>query len=204
MRLSAPAEAPRLDLMDIHGNRVRLGRSGRRTLLCFFGDAACPFCNVRIDVLTHRYREWNKRGLDVVTVFASSRGEVQRFVARQPRPFTLVADPAAGSYLAYGIEISRWRKVKAVLMHMPTLLTGLRTVGLAGLKTNDLVPADFLIDEKGRIVDAAYGSDVGDHMPLQRVDRFVARDVMQCDAPERGRLEPRGNERVAVSVGAGS
>src|SRR5690349_23864443 len=34
-----------------------------------------------------------RSGLDIVAVFASTEDEVKRFVARHPRPFTVVADP---------------------------------------------------------------------------------------------------------------
>ncbi|MBZ0148042.1 MAG: flagellar hook-basal body complex protein, partial [Pseudorhodoplanes sp.] len=52
------------------------------------------------------------------------------------------------------IERSLWRKLKALVAHMPTLLRGLRIVGMAGLRTSNRLPADFLIDAQGRIVTA--------------------------------------------------
>ena len=48
MRLVAPRPAPALQLMDIYGKPVVIGGRGRRMLLSFFRDAACPFCNFRI------------------------------------------------------------------------------------------------------------------------------------------------------------
>ncbi|HTM70298.1 MAG TPA: hypothetical protein VL118_05415, partial [Luteimonas sp.] len=66
---------------------------------------------------------------------------------------------------------------------VPTLLRGLRIVGLAGLNTNNLLPADFLIDEDGRIVEAYYGSDAGDRIPLERVELFLARGLMRRGVP---------------------
>ena len=45
MRLNVPASAPRLEMTDIYDQPVSIGNSQRRTLLCFFRDAACPFCN---------------------------------------------------------------------------------------------------------------------------------------------------------------
>jgi hypothetical protein len=52
-------------------------------------------------------------------------------------------------------------------------------VGLAGLDTNNLMPADFLIDEEGRIVEAYYGGDAGDRIPLERVELFLARGLIE-------------------------
>jgi peroxiredoxin len=178
MKLHAPSPAPALDLVDIYGKPIAIGR-GRRTLLSFFRDAACPFCNFRIYELTAHQRSLAALGLDIVAVFGSSQEDVLRFVARHPRPFRLAADPTGASHLRFGIERSFWRKLKAIVLRMPTLIRGLRLVGLAGLNTNNLMPADFLIDEEGRIVEAYYGGDAGDRIPLERVELFLARGLLQ-------------------------
>lgn len=179
MRLSAPSAAPPLRLTDIYGDPVVIGGTGRRTLLSFFRDAACPFCNYRIYELTQQHKGLLALGLDVVAVFGSSQAEVLRFVARHPRPFRVVADPDAATHRLYGIERSLLRKLKAVVTRVPTLLKGLRLVGLAGLNTNNLMPADFLIDEEGRIVETYYGSDAGDRIPFERIELFLARGLLQ-------------------------
>jgi thioredoxin-dependent peroxiredoxin len=177
MRLNAPSKAPLLHFVDIYGQRVTLG-DGRRTLLCFFRDAACPFCNFRIYELTQHHAALSALGLDIVAVFTSTPEAVQRFVARKPRPFAVVADPTSHAHELYGIERSFWRKLKAIVTRVPTLLKGLRIVGWAGFRTNNLMPADFLIDEEGRIVEAYYGGDAGDRIPFERVEVFLARGLI--------------------------
>ena len=177
MKLLAPSPAPSLDLVDIYGKPIAIG-SGRRTLLSFFRDAACPFCNFRVYELTHHYQSLSALGLDVVAVFGSSQAEVLRFVARHPRPFRIAADPVGQSHARYGIQRSLLGKLKAIATRVPTLIRGLRIVGLAGLNTNNLMPADFLIDEDGRIVETYYGSDAADRIPLERVELFLARGLL--------------------------
>jgi peroxiredoxin len=184
MKLFAPSAAPALDLVDIYGQAIPIGGTGRRTLLSFFRDAACPFCNFRIYELTHHHASLAALGLDIVAVFGSGQAEVLHFVARHPRPFRVAADPVGASHRRYGIERSFWRKLKAVVTRVPTLLRGLRIVGLAGLNTNNLLPADFLIDEDGRIVEAYYGSDAGDRIPMERIELFVARGLLARGAAE--------------------
>ncbi|HEX7368903.1 MAG TPA: peroxiredoxin-like family protein [Rhodanobacteraceae bacterium] len=180
MRLKSPTHAPWLTLKDIHGQPVAIGgASGRRTLLCFFRDAACPFCNFRIYELTQHHASLSSLGLDIIAVFTSTPEEVRRFVARKPRPFTVIADPTSSAHKAYGIERSSWRKWKGVLTRLPTLLKGLRIVGLAGLNTTNLMPADFLIDEDGKIVEAYYGGDAGDRIPFERVELFIAKGLLK-------------------------
>ena len=178
MRLTAPSRAPELQLTDVYNQPVVIGAGQRRTLLCFFRDAACPFCNFRIYQLTSAHKNLSAMGLDIVAVFTSTPEQVRRFVARHPRPFPVVADPTSIAHTKYGIERSFWRKIKGIVTRMPTLIKGLRIVGLAGLNTTSLMPADFLIDEDGNIVEAYYGNDAGDHIPFERVELFVARGLM--------------------------
>jgi len=178
MRVLANTPAPQLKLADIYGQRVSIGGPGRRTLLCFFRDAACPFCNFRIYELTNRHHVLAALGLDVVAVFTSTPQAVRRFVARQRRPFRVVCDVLSRSYELYGIERSTWRKYKGILTRIPTLIRGLRIVGLAGLNTTNLMPADFLIDENGNVAEAYYGSDAGDRIPFERIELFIARGMI--------------------------
>ncbi|MGH8401716.1 MAG: redoxin domain-containing protein, partial [Gammaproteobacteria bacterium] len=103
MRLMAPSPAPTLNLVDIYGKPIIIGNAGRRLLLSFFRDAACPFCNYRIYELTQHHKNLSALGLDIVAVFASTREEVMRFVARHPRPFRVAAEPSRVAYETYGI-----------------------------------------------------------------------------------------------------
>lgn len=180
MHLKSPSIAPQLTLNDVRGKPVTIGgASGRRTMLCFFRDAACPFCNFRIYELTQHHASLAALGLDIIAVFTSTPEEVRRFVAYKPRPFVVIADPTSSAQETYGIERSFWRKWKGIVTRIPTLLKGLRIVGMAGLHTNNLMPADFLIDEAGHIVEAHYGRDAGDRIGFDRVELFLAKGLMQ-------------------------
>ena len=180
MQLLAPSKAPTVHLQDIDGKLIKVG-DGRPTLLAFFRDAACPFCNMQLYQLTQRYDKLSAMGLEIVAVFASSPEEVKRFILARPRPFPVVAEPTAAAYEIYGIQQSFWKKIKAVLTRFPTLLKGLTVLGfagslkgLAGVNTTNIMPADFLIDEFGNIIVAYYGQDAGDHIPFERVEAFLA------------------------------
>jgi hypothetical protein len=56
---------------------------------------------------------------------------------------------------------------------------------IAGLNTNNLMPANFLIDEDGDIDETYYGNDAGDRIPLERVEWFMARGLMRHGLPDR-------------------
>ncbi len=183
MRLTAGDLAPRLRMVDVEGKLVMLGRGKRRTLLCFFGDAACAFCNVYIHDLIGRYRRLTSLGLDATVVYNASQESVWRFVSGRPRPFPIVADPASIAHRTYGVERSLRGKLKGVVARTPIFLKGLRMVGAAGINADTTMPADFLIDAHGRIAEAHYGTDPADHIPFQRVEAFAEHG--SADAAER-------------------
>src|SRR5262249_49414299 len=131
---------------------------------------------------------------DIVAVFTSTPDAVRRFVVRRRRPFRVVADPSSRAHQVYGIERSFWRKLKGIFTRVPTLIRGLRIVGLAGLNTSHLMPADFMIDEQGNLVEAHYGSDAGDRIPFERVELFLARGLIAKAATLRA--QPSGEERA--------
>lgn len=187
MRLSAGDLAPQLRLVDVEGNPVMLGRRTHRTLLCFFGDAACAFCNVYIYDLIECYQRLASLGLGVIVLYNARQESVWRFVSNRPRPFPVIADPSAIAHNAYGVEHSLWGKLKGIATRAPTFLKGLRMVGAAGLNANTTMPANFLIDTSGRIAEAHYGSDPGDHIPFQRVEAFAGRDSAGVECIDNAR-----------------
>lgn len=179
MKLTPPTHAPVVHLNDCTGHSVEIG-PGRRTLLAFFRDTSCPFCNLRVYELTQMHDELAAAGLEIVAVFSSTPDEVLKFVRQRPRPFRVAADPRNEADRIYGVRHSFSGKLRAVFHRLGDWLAGMYAAGwsralrgLAGLNTNNLLPADFLIDENGRIVEAYYGVDAGDHIPLDRILRFA-------------------------------
>lgn len=179
MRLTPPALAETFETKDIYGETIRLSDfTGKKVMLCFFRDAACPFCNFRVYELTHRYQAWKARGVEIIAVFSSPASEVRDHVARFPRPFRLVADPDLDIYNRYGVEKSAGALWKALLFRMPRIVRGMLKGGRPRPNPHvTLVPADFLIDEKGKIQDCWYGSNTSDHIPLERIDTFIGRSA---------------------------
>ena len=180
-RLKAPTIAPQVKLTDTDGNTIEFG-NGKRTVLTFYRDPACPFCNFHLYLLTNKYHELQQYGLQFVAVFSAEPSEVKRFILARPRPFPVAAEPSYEAYNIYGIEKSFGRKLRAIFTHFVPWLRGMAKVGLlrsietlGGVTTSNNLPADFLIDEGGKIVEAYYGKDAGDHIPFERIDYFAAK-----------------------------
>lgn len=89
----------------------------------------------------------------------------------------MIADPLAKTYLAFGIRHSRWGKLKAMMTRLPALIFGMKEVGLRGVSTGNIMPADILIDENGQIIETYYGQDAGDHIPMERIELFSVKGL---------------------------
>ncbi len=182
MKIHAPAQTPSINLVDIHGQPVQIG-NGRRLLLSLFREASCPFCNFRVYDLTNNYPNLTNLGLDIVAVFKSGPDDIDKFIAQRPRPFRMVADPDGLAHQAFHVEASMWGKIKAMLLRFAALFGGMRMVGMRGMATGNLMPADFLIDETGLVVETYYGRDAGDHIPMERIELFAARGLASNNRP---------------------
>lgn len=188
MRLSVSDIAPEIKivndklLVNVDGESLELGGDSKKyTLLSFFRDTNCPFCNVRIFQLTQRHKQLNSAGLEVIAFFVSSHEDVAQFVAARPRPFRVIADPENIAYTSYGIKRSFPRKVYGVFRRLCMWVFGMRLLGVkgtirgaGGLNTNNIMPADFILDEQGKVIDVYYGDDPGDHIPFERIEQILS------------------------------
>jgi peroxiredoxin len=177
MRVKAPYKSIPFATIDIYGDSLSLADFyGKRVMLSFFRDVDCPFGHLRIQELANHYTEWQAMGLDVIAVFSSTAEEVRQHVVRHPLPFRMIADPALSLYQEYGIEPYLRGFLKRLIDTLSTLakgsFTGQRPRKRSHAKT---VPADFLLEVDGTIVDLWYGLDVMDHIPFERVERFADR-----------------------------
>ena len=176
MKLFTSDTAPQIFLVDISGQPVQIG-NGRKLLLSLFREATCPFCNFRVYDLTNNYPNLSHLGLDIVVVFKSDEEDVRKFIARRPRPFRMVADPQGIAYEKFFVGTSMWGKLKAMMLHPIAMIKGMNLVGLRSISTGNLMPADFLIDERGVVVETYYGEDASDHIPMERIELFAVRGL---------------------------
>ena len=96
-------------------------------------------------------------------------------------PIPLIGDPERKLYELYGVERSAIKMLSTFLR--PSSFTTLRQakqeISIPAAKdrdpsTNeDRMPADFLIDEQFKIVNAHYGSHLNDHISMEEIKRFV-------------------------------
>jgi thioredoxin-dependent peroxiredoxin len=175
MRLSPGIAAPHLKTVDFLGNPVDLEtHRGRPVLLSFYRYASCPLCNMRVRDLIVANASLSDAGLAMIAVFQSSAASIATYVGKQDAPFPIVADPEMVLYQRYGLE-SRWLglgSVKVVSRAIQAFVTGFLPGKIEGPVNR--VPADFLIDQYGRIDIAYYGRDIDDHMPIDKIEAWLS------------------------------
>lgn len=165
---------PRITLPSIEDTEFDIqSLDGRPYLLSFFRFAGCPFCNLRMHQLVSRYGEIGE-DFTMVAIFDSPLDNLKRYADRHSAPFPVLADEENRYYREFGIERSLIGVVKGLFIRMPGMLKalskGFLPTTIKGSMTT--MPADFLVDRQGVIRTAHYGTDEGDHLPLEQVIAF--------------------------------
>ena len=123
MRLTPPCPSIDFSTQDIYGKPITPNEyKGKKVMLAFFRDAACPFCNFRVYELTQQYKTWKDKNIEVIAVFSSPADEVRRYVAKHPRPFRMVSDTDLNLYNQYGVEHSATALFKALFFKLPRII----------------------------------------------------------------------------------
>ncbi|MDF2445854.1 MAG: hypothetical protein K0S46_1090 [Moraxellaceae bacterium] len=175
MKLSPGVQAPAFSLSDLYGNAVGLEQfRGRKVLLSFYRYASCPFCNLRVHHLSRQAPAWQARGLDLVAVFQSPRESILEHAGSEPRPFAILPDPTRGLYRQYGVEGS-WGAFLKGGLQLGKFGAAMKEGFMPGKMEGDInmVPADFIIDEEGRVLVAYYGRDISDHLPEAVIEQHL-------------------------------
>lgn len=176
MRQQPGQRAPLVKLPAIDGSIFDTASlTGTPYMLSFFRFASCPFCNLRIHELGERFAEFGDN-FTIVALFDSPLDNLIQHAERHQAPFPILADADNRYYQEYGIEHSVLGVLKGIVGRMATLRRAMSMGYQARIIKGRLttMPADFCIDQDGVIQVAYYGSDEGDHLPLEQVKQFTS------------------------------
>lgn len=182
MKLAVGDTAPTLTARTIQGKPVHIPHlQARYVHLQFRRFAGCPVCNFHLLTMSRRHAEIEAAGIHQVVFFHSSREEMLKYQAQLP--FDCVADVDKQHYRAFGVETSG-----LALLNPRILWSGLRWVlasrrfynraenGILGL------PADFLLEMKGRVLASKYGSNADDQWSTDELLRHARVAEGECNA----------------------
>lgn len=170
-------KVPDFQTKDLDGNPIQISDYvGKKTLLCFFRFASCPLCSVRVAQIIQNYPEYKKQGLNVIAVFESSPEYVKRYINDKRKvPFPIIPDLEGELYKLYNVK----KSIPATILgsfRIFKIFKGLFDPATSlGFPDGSVarVPADFLIGPLLTIKDSYYGSDIGDHIPMNRINQFA-------------------------------
>ena len=159
-------------LSDFRGNKV---------LLSFFRFAACPTTMCRLENMNKQYEMLKKGGIIIICIFNSLPSMICNFASETSGVIAL-CDRKKTAYKKYSVKES----TKAILQYEKEVLVSnskkykpyfapfkimKKDFHLGGVR---ILPADFLINETGHIVDLFRSKDpYNSHIPFDRLEAFV-------------------------------
>ena len=206
MPLAPGTVAPNFVLTGFDGKELTLeSLKGKKVYLCLFRVAACPLCNLQVSKIKKAASELSKNGLEIVCVFESTMAEMKSYSGTQASSdFAIYVDErkhavykdyqrkrgCAGTLIGYAscwhmcVDCKMWSAIPYMFKGCPPAVCNPMLYTPRGVMG---MPADFLIDEQGKIVDVHYGHVIGDHMSMDKVEAFagVAGGTPPSDLMER-------------------
>ena len=124
-------KAPEFALKDKDGKEFALSDFiGKKVVLYFYPKDNTPGCTKQACAFAGLYREFQKKGVEVIGISRDSIASHAKFAEKYDLPFILLSDPELTAIQAYGV----WQEKK-----------------MYGKTTMGVVRTTFLIDEQGRI-----------------------------------------------------
>lgn len=135
-QLKPKDKAPQFSLPDQAGKTVKLSDfKGQKLLIYFYPKADTPGCTKQACSIRDTYAELSDHRAAVVGISPDKPGQQEKFARKYALPFPLLSDPDHKVAEAYGA----WGEKS-----------------MYGKKYEGVIRSSFLIDEKGRILQAWY------------------------------------------------
>lgn len=125
-------------------------------------------CNLHLQSFFKRSEELKAHHVKEVIVFHASKRSMLENVLEVP--FDLIADPTRKYYKSFGVE-SSWKALCGVSV-IVNAVKGIVKFGLQSPQSLEAelgLPADFLIDDTGKIVALKYGEHANDQWSVDEV-----------------------------------
>lgn len=163
--------APEIGTDSISGHHVYLsGLRGNKVLIKFHRFSGCPVAQCQIDEYISRQNELNAAGVKTIVFMHNSKDKiVPRY--QEVKGLYIIADKQKKFYQIFGAQflISKMFSLSSWMATFKSFVKGYYPLlnrfqgSLVG------VPSDFLINEKGVIVDMHYGTHFGDSWSVTEV-----------------------------------
>jgi len=169
----------RLELTAVDGERVPVPDPGRLVHLQFRRFAGCPICNLHLRSVVQRHDEIVAAGIREVVFFHSPAEQLRDY----DLPFAVIADPDKRYYREFGVEagaraLLHPRTWSAILRGSALTLRGrFRPPSLRQEGGRLGLPADFLVDPRGRVVARKFGAHAYDQWSVDELLALARTEV---------------------------
>ena len=187
-------------LVTIHGEPVSLPGDNQLVHLQFRRFAGCPVCNLHLHSVIQRHADIQAAGMREVVFFHSNADELLRHAA--DLPFAVIADPDKRLYAEFGVESSPralldWRVWLPIIRGVGRSLVGVIRKHAPTPDANPHggrlgLPADFLINNEGRVLACKYGEHAYDQWSVDELLRLAGQH-----APAQARQSLVAQSQVA-------
>ncbi len=155
---------------DMRGNKVQVpGAEQSLTHLQFRRFAGCPICNLHLRLVVQRRDEINAAGIQEIVFFHSDAEALREHESHLPLP--VIPDAERKWYREFGVETSL-----AGLFHPKTVAAAFSGLSFKNLlpalspkEEHTGLPADFLLDQKGKVLAAKYGTHASDQWTVDEI-----------------------------------
>jgi len=177
MKLQVAQTAPDFTTKDSQGNTVQLSAfKGKKVFLTFYRNVGCPVCNLRFHELLSLENEFKAKGLIVLAVYESSELNVKRYVNNENYYTIMIANPGFNLYEKYAIERSTIKLLSSIYKGVIGKAEQGKKLYTQKFEQDghaNLMGAEFLIDENGKIETAYYNQFISDHLPIKAIKEFI-------------------------------
>lgn len=177
MKLKQGQIAPNFEVTDIHGKKVNLHKlSNQKILLTFFRYAECALCNLRIAEIKNETERLKELDIKLIAIFQGRKDSLfDNIYKKHLFDFIIIADAKLELYDLYSvrpswiklIRITTWKGISSIIKASKK---GFKLGGKVEGKFHQ-IPADFLINRERHIEIAHYGTNIADHIPIEKIIR---------------------------------
>ncbi len=122
---------PKFELLDSDGNNVKSSDyKGTKHVIYFYPKDFTPGCTTEADEFTKNYKDFKKKGIEIVGISKDDVDSHKKFCAKMKIPFVLLADTKTEVSKKFGV----WAKKNFM-----------------GREYMGIIRSTFLVDEKGKI-----------------------------------------------------
>lgn len=185
-QLKAGQFIPQFSIEDVSGKKISSrDLEGKKLYITFLRNTACPLCSFHVFRLLKLTDQLKANNVEVIAFYESKRQVIMsspffRDQVLNDKKMIVISDTAREVYTLFGAEVNPQKATFEILQahgRIPKIeeaaKNGFTGDGMQQGTNADAIPADFLVDEAGRIVYAHYGIDAADNIALEKVEEFA-------------------------------